>query len=280
MYVGTSSFHLMPRRAQTRRQGTRAHPRRGRARIPAPRRLAHLAGADRARRQRHARRGVLALPQQGRPLPARCSTASRCRWRRRSLRAASARSTTRGADPNSYVAALHTVKPTPQARRVFEVALLGVEHGPLRRAACTSATWPGCATASPTSSAACGRARLGLGARRCRRRAAAQGVGAGRRADQQLDDHPQAFDLVRVGERALDAYLRGLRLKPRQRHGAHCAHAVARHPPVRRPSWMAPARAQGTATPPQLPPNSGRGRTASAGARAAERHRPRQPDEG
>lgn len=114
----------------------------------------------------------------------------------------------------SFLAALRATVKDPQARRVFEIALFKVEHGnALRgvrerrlnglrgrvdnvergfRSAARRRTWAG--TVSPRVAA------LGM-----------QSLIDGLISNWMLD--PTAFDLARVGEQAIDAYLRGLQTK-------------------------------------------------------------------
>lgn len=113
---------------------------------------------------------------------------------------------------NSYVAALHATVTDPQARRVFEVALFKVEHGHALRGV-HERRLDGLRNRVANVERGFRRAaRLGLWRSALPARAAAQGVEAlvdGLISNWMID--PQAFDLVRVGEQALDAYLRGLR---------------------------------------------------------------------
>jgi TetR/AcrR family acrAB operon transcriptional repressor len=113
---------------------------------------------------------------------------------------------------NSYVAALRATVADPQARRVFEVALFKVEHGPALRGV-RERRLDGLRNRVANVERGFRRAaRLGLWRSALPARAAAQGVEAlvdGLISNWMID--PQAFDLVRVGEQTLDAYLRGLR---------------------------------------------------------------------
>ena len=113
---------------------------------------------------------------------------------------------------NSYVAALRATVADPQARRVFEVALFKVEHGHALRGV-HERRLAGLRNRVANVERGLRRAaRLGLWKSALPARAAAQGVEAlvdGLISNWMID--PQAFDLVRVGEQALDAYLRGLR---------------------------------------------------------------------
>ena len=113
---------------------------------------------------------------------------------------------------NSYVAALRATVADPQARRVFEVALFMVEHGHALRGV-HERRLAGLRNRVANVERGLRRAaRLGLWKSALPARAAAQGVEAlvdGLISNWMID--PQAFDLVRVGEQALDAYLRGLR---------------------------------------------------------------------
>lgn len=113
---------------------------------------------------------------------------------------------------NSYVAALRATVADPQARRVFEVALFKVEHGHALRGV-HERRLAGLRNRVANVERGLRRAaRLGLWKSALPAHAAAQGVEAlvdGLISNWMID--PQAFDLVRVGEQALDAYLRGLR---------------------------------------------------------------------
>ena len=112
----------------------------------------------------------------------------------------------------SYLAALRATVADPQARRVFEVALFKVEHGHALRGV-RERRLNGLRNRVEQVERGFRRAaRLGLWRSALPARAAALGVESlvdGLITHWMLD--PQAFDLVRTGERALDAYLRGLR---------------------------------------------------------------------
>ena len=113
---------------------------------------------------------------------------------------------------NSYVAALRATVADPQARRVFEVALFKVEHGHALRGGHARRLAGLRHRVANVARGLRRAARLGLWKSALPARAAAQGVEAlvdGLISNWMID--PQAFDLVRVGEQALDAYLRGLR---------------------------------------------------------------------
>ncbi len=112
----------------------------------------------------------------------------------------------------SYVAALRATVGDPQARRVFEVALFKVEHGHALRGV-RERRLDGLRNRVANVERGFRRAaRLGLWRSRLPARAAALGVEAlvdGLISNWMID--PDAFDLVRVGEQTLDAYLGGLR---------------------------------------------------------------------
>ncbi len=112
----------------------------------------------------------------------------------------------------SYLAALRATVADPQARRVFEVALFKVEHGPTLRGV-RERRLNGLRNRVAQVERGFRRAtRLGLWRSALPARAAALGVEAlidGLITHWMLD--PQAFDLVRTGAHALDAYLGGLR---------------------------------------------------------------------
>lgn len=112
----------------------------------------------------------------------------------------------------SYLAALRATVDDPQARRVFEVALFKVEHGNALRGVRERRLNGLRNRVAQVERGFRRAARLGLWRSALPARAAALGVEAlidGLITHWMLD--PQAFDLVRTGEHALDAYLGGLR---------------------------------------------------------------------
>ncbi len=213
MYVRTSSFHLMPRRTKQDAERTRARildmaerefQRRGVSRTSLEQ-IARAAGVTRGAVYWHFRNKAdlfnAMLSRVTLPLEAEI-----LRSGERTLD-----------DPvaqirNSYVAALRATVADPQARRVFEVALFKVEHGHALRGV-HERRLAGLRNRVANVERGLRRAaRLGLWKSALPARAAAQGVEAlvdGLISNWMID--PQAFDLVRVGEQALDAYLRGLR---------------------------------------------------------------------
>lgn len=111
----------------------------------------------------------------------------------------------------SYLAALRATVDDPQARRVFEVALFKVEHGNALRGV-RERRLSGLRNRVANVERGLRRAaRLGHLRSSLPSRAAAMGMESlvdGLITNWMLD--PQAFDLVRAGEQAIDAYLRGL----------------------------------------------------------------------
>ena len=213
MYVRASSFHPMPRRTKQDAERTRARildmaerefQRRGVSRTSLEQ-IARAAGVTRGAVYWHFRNKAdlfnAMLNRVTLPLEAEI-----LRSGERTLD-----------DPvaqirNSYVAALRATVADPQARRVFEVALFKVEHGHALRGV-HERRLAGLRNRVANVERGLRRAaRLGLWKSALPARAAAQGVEAlvdGLISNWMID--PQAFDLVRVGEQALDAYLRGLR---------------------------------------------------------------------
>ncbi|MFT3666895.1 TetR family transcriptional regulator [Piscinibacter sp.] len=112
---------------------------------------------------------------------------------------------------NSYLAALRLTVADPQARRVFEVALFKVEHGAALRGV-SERRLNGLRNRTAQVERGFRRAaRLGLWRSALPAHAAALGMQSlidGLIINWMID--PQAFDLVRVGERTIDAYLRGV----------------------------------------------------------------------
>ena len=111
----------------------------------------------------------------------------------------------------SYLAALRATVGDPQARRVFEVALFKVEHGNALRGV-RERRLTGLRNRVANVERGLRRAaRLGRLHSTLPARAAAMGMESlvdGLITNWMLD--PQAFDLLRAGEQAIDAYLRGL----------------------------------------------------------------------
>ena len=111
----------------------------------------------------------------------------------------------------SYLAALRATVSDPTARRVFEVALFKVEHGNGLRGV-RERRLSGLRNRVANVERGFRRAaRLGLLRSLLPPRAAALGIESlvdGLTTNWMLD--PLSFDLVRVGEQAIDAYLRGL----------------------------------------------------------------------
>lgn len=111
----------------------------------------------------------------------------------------------------SYLAALRATVDDPKARRVFEVALFKVEHGHALRGV-RERRLNGLRNRVANVERGFRRAaRLGLWRSALPARAAALGMESlvdGLISNWMIE--PQAFDLVRVGEQAIDAYLRGL----------------------------------------------------------------------
>lgn len=111
----------------------------------------------------------------------------------------------------SFLAALRATVDDPQARRVFEIALFKVEHGSALRGVRERRLKGLRGRVENVERGFRRAARLGLWRSRVPARAAAMGM-------QSLIDglisnwmiEPEAFDLVRVGEQAIDAYLLGL----------------------------------------------------------------------
>lgn len=111
----------------------------------------------------------------------------------------------------SFLAALRATVDDPQARRVFEIALFKVEHGSALRGVRERRLKGLRGRVENVERGFRRAARLGLWRSRVPARAAALGM-------QSLIDglisnwmiEPEAFDLVRVGEQAIDAYLLGL----------------------------------------------------------------------
>jgi TetR/AcrR family acrAB operon transcriptional repressor len=113
---------------------------------------------------------------------------------------------------NSYLAALRATVADPQARRVFEIALFRVEHGRALRGV-RERRLNGLRLRVDNVERGFRRAaRRGLWRSVLPARAAALGMQSlvdGLISNWMMD--PQAFDLVRVGEQTIDAYLRGIR---------------------------------------------------------------------
>lgn len=111
----------------------------------------------------------------------------------------------------SYLAALRATVDDPQARRVFEVALFKVEHGNALRGVRERRLTGLRNRVAHVERGLRRAARLGRLRSALPARAAAMGMESlvdGLITNWMID--PQAFDLVRVGEQAIDAYLRGL----------------------------------------------------------------------
>ena len=111
----------------------------------------------------------------------------------------------------SFLAALRATVKDPQARRVFEIALFKVEHGSALRGV-RARRLKGLRDRVENVERGFRRAaRLGLWSGSVSPRVAALGMQSlidGLISNWMID--PEAFDLVRVGERAIDAYLRGV----------------------------------------------------------------------
>ncbi len=111
----------------------------------------------------------------------------------------------------SYVAALRATVGDPKARRVFEIALFKVEHGNALRGV-RERRLSGLRNRVDNVERGFRRAsRLGLLSSTLPPRTAAMGMESlidGLITNWMLE--PLSFDLVRVGEQAIDAYLRGL----------------------------------------------------------------------
>ncbi len=111
----------------------------------------------------------------------------------------------------SFLAALRATVADPQARRVFEIALFKVEHNPALRGV-RERRLKGLRDRVENVERGFRRAsRLGLWKSVVPARAAALGLQSlisGLISNWMIE--PEAFDLVRVGEQAIDAYLRGL----------------------------------------------------------------------
>ena len=111
----------------------------------------------------------------------------------------------------SYLAALRATVGDPKARRVFEIALFKVEHGNALRGV-RERRLSGLRNRVDNVERGFRRAaRLGLLSSTLPPRTAAMGMESlidGLITNWMLE--PLSFDLVRVGERAIDAYLRGL----------------------------------------------------------------------
>lgn len=111
----------------------------------------------------------------------------------------------------SFLAALHATVADPQARRVFEIALFKVEHGSALRGVRERRLKGLRGRVENVERGFRRAARLGLWSSRVPARAAALGMQSlidGLISNWMID--PDAFDLVRTGEQAIDAYLRGL----------------------------------------------------------------------
>jgi TetR/AcrR family transcriptional regulator, acrAB operon repressor len=111
----------------------------------------------------------------------------------------------------SFLAALRATVNDPQARRVFEIALFKVEHGSALRGV-RERKLKGLRERVLSVERGFRRAaRLGLWKSTVPARSAALGLQSlisGLISNWMIE--PEAFDLVRVGEQAIDAYLRGL----------------------------------------------------------------------
>ena len=113
---------------------------------------------------------------------------------------------------SSYLAALRATVDDPQARRVFEIALFKVEHGPAMRGVRARRVRVLQERVQQVERGLRRAARLGLCAVTVPARSAALGIDAlvlGLMQNWLLA--PESFDLVRVGQRTIDAYLAGLR---------------------------------------------------------------------
>ncbi|WP_341891941.1 TetR family transcriptional regulator [Variovorax sp. YR752] len=111
----------------------------------------------------------------------------------------------------SFVAALRATVNDPQARRVFESALFKVEHGNALRGVRERRLTGLQRRVENVERGFRRAARLGLWKAAVPARTAALGIHSlidGLISNWMID--PEAFDLVRVGEQAIDAYLRGL----------------------------------------------------------------------
>lgn len=111
----------------------------------------------------------------------------------------------------SFLAALRATVDDPQARRVFEIALFKVEHGASLRGVRERRLRGLRGRVENVERGFRRAARLGLWSSSVPARAAALGMQSlidGLISNWMID--PQAFDLVRTGEQAIDAYLRGL----------------------------------------------------------------------
>lgn len=115
----------------------------------------------------------------------------------------------------SYLAALRATVNDPKARRVFEVALFKVEHGNDLRGVRDRRLGGLRNRVAHVERGFRRAARLGLLRSTLPPRAAAMGMESlvdGLITNWMLE--PLSFDLVRVGEQAIDAYLRGLSSAP------------------------------------------------------------------
>lgn len=111
----------------------------------------------------------------------------------------------------SFLAALRATVDDPQARRVFEIALFKVEHGTALRGVRERRLKGLRGRVHSVERGLRRAARLGLWTSAVPPRSAAMGLQSlinGLISNWMIE--PEAFDLVRVGEQTIDAYLRGL----------------------------------------------------------------------
>lgn len=117
---------------------------------------------------------------------------------------------------NGYLAALRSTVAEPRLRRVFEIALFKVEHGdPALRGVRTRRLEGQRERVASVERGLRRAARLGLWRPALPPRTAALGLVSlveGLFTNWMVD--PEAFDLVRVGAQAIDAYLRGAQAPP------------------------------------------------------------------